>query len=426
MSMEICVARQPVFTKNLNIYGYELVFLGGRRKDDIPAEDRDSIKDSHSSRTIIHSFYDLGIARVTNNKRGFVNFTEKLLLDMVATILPPQILVVELAQTILPTPEVIAACRQLRDKGYLIALDCFRLGEDALLPLLDAADIVSVEFSLENQEKLMGFTQEMRKSHPLTQLLAKKLESHAKFELAQKCNFTLFQGNFFCKPIIAKHKASLPAPRRYQTLQLIRLSHNPDIDFQAISDIIKQDIALSYRLLRVINSAFFGLRHTVSNIRQALSILGERELKKWITLVSLSGLSENKPTELIMLSLIRARFMELLASDVGMADKADDLFLMGLMSFMDAILDMPMMDVVTQTNISPHIATPLLTREGEFGNLLNLIACYEQSDWYQAQDIAARYAVSIERISDIYLQAIDWVQHLYSGPAHDGKTAGGQ
>jgi len=415
--MGICVARQPIFDKGLNIFGYELIFHDDSGKDDVTAEADGIVSDRHSSRTIIHSFHDFGIARVTNNKRGFIRFTEKLLLDMVATILPSQILVIELAKTILPTTEVIDACRQLRSKGYLIALDGFRPLHDALTPLLDVVDIVNVEFDLENQEKFEELAVELRKSHPQTQLLVKNLESPSAFELAKKSDFTLFQGNFFSKPTIVKNKAILPAPRRIQTLQLIRLALASDVDYKAISDTIKQDITLSYQLLRVVNSAHFGLRYTVSNIRQALTILGTMGFKKWVTLISLYGLSDNKPAELITLCMIRARFMELLAPDVGMENHADDLFLMGLMSLMDAIMDMPMTAIVTQTNISAHIATPLLTLEGEFGNLLKLIACYEQGDWNQANIIAARNAVSLERIFDIYIQAIEWAQRLYAGGA---------
>jgi EAL and modified HD-GYP domain-containing signal transduction protein len=416
--MGICVARRPVFNKGLNIYGYKLLFHDDYLEEETPAEADDITSNIHSSRTIIQSFYDLGIERVTNNSRGFIRFTEKLLLNMVATILPSRILVVELAKTIPPTAEVVEACRQLRGKGYLIALDGFHTQEDALTPLLDVTDIANIEFDHENQEKFKEFALKLSQSHPRTQLLAKKLENPAEFELAKKCNFTLFQGNFFSKPSIVKNKSLLPAPRRFQTLKLIKLTLDADIDFPAVSDIIKQDIALSYRLLRVVNSAFFGLRYTVSNIRQALTILGSKELKKWITLVSLSGLSENKPSELITQSMIRARFVELLAPGVGMANRSDDLFLMGLMSLMDAIMDTPMTTIVAQTNISPHIATPLLTREGEFGNMLNLIACYEQSDWEKVKSIAAGYALSLERISDIYVQSIEWAQKLYMGSAH--------
>ena len=413
--MGIYVVRQPVFTKSLNIYGYDLLFHDDYREEKVPTETGAMANDSNSSRTIIHGFYDIGIARVTNNKRGFVRFTEKLLLDMVATILPFHILVIELAKTIQLTPEVVAACRRLRNKGYLIALDGFRPWEDALTPLLDTADIIKMKFDLENQDRTREFALELQKSHPNTQLLAKNLENPSEFELAKKCAFTLFQGNFFSKPTVVKNKSILPAPRRYQTLQLIRLTNGSDIDYRAVSDIIKQDIALSYRLLRVVNSAFFGLRYTVSNIRQALTILGAMKFKKWIMLISLSGLSDNKPSELITLSLIRARFLELLAPYVGMSEQAEDLFLMGLMSLMDAVMDSPMTSIVTQTNISPHIAGPLLTREGEFGNMLNLIACYEQSDWDQAQTIAENYAVPLERIFDVYIKAIEWAHQLYVG-----------
>ena len=410
--MGICVARQPVFNKGLNIYGYELVYLDDSRKEKNSVEIDGATSDRHSSQTIIHSFHDFGIARVTNNKRGFVRFTEKLLLDMVATILPSRILVIELAKTILLTPEVTDSCRNLQDKGYLIALDGFRPHEDPPTPLLDMADIINVEFDRDHRDEFREFAVKLHKDHPQTQLLAKKLEKPSEFELAKKCDFTLFQGNFFSKPTIVKNKALLPAPKRLQTLQLIRLSLDPDVDYKAVSDTIKQDISLSFQLLRVINSMHFGLRYTVSNIRQALTILGAMEFKKWVTLISLYGLCDNKPVELIKLSMVRARFMELLAPDVGMADHAEDLFLMGLLSLMDAIMDMPMTAIVAQTNISTHIAAPLLTHDGEFGNLLKLIACYEQSDWDQAKIIAARYEVSLERIFDIYIQAIEWAQLL--------------
>lgn len=413
--MGSCVVRRPVFTKGLNIYGYELLFQDGCSKEEAASEMDDALRDSRSSRTIIHSFHDLGIGRVTNNKRGFVRFTENLLIDMVATILPAHILVIELAETIFTVPGVIDTCRRLQNKGYLIALDGFSLDEDALMPLSYAADIIKIEFNREDEGKIRNLALKLQKSHPQTQLLAKKLETPHDFELAKKCDVKLFQGNFFSKPTVVKNKALLSAPRRYQMLQLIKLSHDSYIDYHAVSDIIKQDIALSYRLLRVINSAFFGLRHTVSNIPQALSILGTKELKKWITLVSMSGLSENKPSELITLSLIRARFMELLAPDAGMANQADDLFLLGLMSLMDAVMDMPMTAIVTQTNVAACIAAPLLTREGKLGNLLNLIACYEQSDWDQVRVYAAQYDLSLERIFDIYMQALDWAQQLHIG-----------
>ena len=415
--MGICVVRQPVFTKGMNIYGYDIIFHVFH--DDFQEEETGvATSNKHYPRTIINGFHDLGIARVTNNKRGFVRFTEKLLLDMAATILPFHILVIELPKTIPLTAEVVAACRRLQKQGYLIALDGFSPLEDDLTPLLDTADIIKIEFDRENQGKIREFILELQKSHPNKQLLAKKLESPSEFELAKKCAFTLFQGNFFRKPSAVKTKPLLPMPRRYQTLQLIRISLGNDLDYRAVSDIIKQDVALSYRLLRVVNSAFFGLRYTVSNIRQALTILGTREFKKWIMLVSLSGLSDNKPTELIMLSLIRARFLELIAPAAGMADKSEDLFLMGLMSLMDAVMDTPMTEIVMQTNISPHIAAPLLAREGEFGNLLNLISCYEQGGWDQARSIAARYAVSLERVFGIYMKAVEWAQQLYAGPVH--------
>jgi EAL and modified HD-GYP domain-containing signal transduction protein len=416
-TMGSCVTRQPVFTRGLNIFGYELLYKDDARDDaarEVAPAELPVVRfaeDSATSKTIIHAFYDLGIARVTNNKPGFVNFTEKLLLDKVATILPPQILVIELMDSLQPTPEVIEACRALRTQGYRIALDNFTMRGESM-PLLEVADIVKIEFNQVAPEQVREFSQQLQKKHPNAKLLAEKLETPSEFEVAKKSGFELFQGNFFSKPSVVKGKVAVPAPMRRQYLQLIRLSLDPDVDYGAISDIVKKDIALSYRLLRVVNSAFFGLRYTVSNIRQALSILGMKEIKKWITLISLSGLTDNKPNELVTMSLIRARFLELVAAEAGMRKQSDDLFLLGLMSMMDAIMDLPMTMIVTQTNIAEHVAAPLLTHEGSFGALLDLIICYERSDWDGAQELADGFDLSLERIFDHYLHAIEWAQQL--------------
>ncbi|NLO47820.1 MAG: HDOD domain-containing protein, partial [Clostridiales bacterium] len=297
------VARQPIFTKNLNIYGYELLY----RIDIGSTSFYDEVDpDTATSEAIMNTFHEIGIDRITNGKRAFVNFTKKLLLDQVATILPHRILVIEILENILPTPDVLEACRLLKKKGYILALDDFNMAPENM-PFLDVADIVKIDFLATPPERIKPFIASVRKKS--IKFLAEKLETYDDFEMAKSLGFTLFQGYFFCKPVIVSAETKL-TPMQLHRMQLIALSFDPNINYTKIMSVIKQDIALSFRLFRVVNSAYFGLKYTVHNIRQALAILGMDEIKKWITLISMSELKDDKPNELITMSLVRARFME--------------------------------------------------------------------------------------------------------------------
>ena len=402
--METCIAKQPIFNRKLNIFGYELLYRETASSLSYTASDGDSA----SSKTIMHSFHEIGIERITGGKRAFINFTEKLILDRVATILPNKVLVVELLETISPSPSILDACTMLQRQGYMIALDDFIFEAD-YMPLLAVADIVKVDFLSTPMEKIKLLTAAVKK-HPV-RLLAEKLETQEAFETALEMGFSLFQGYFFSKPVIVPSDTKL-TPLKVNCIQLIRLALEPNVNFTKIADIIKHDVALSYRLLRVVNSAFFGLRYTVKNIRQALAILGMDEVKKWITLISLAEMKDNKPDELIRMSLLRAKMMELLAPKANLTKSIDDLFMLGLMSLMDAIMDLPIDEIVSRTNISPNIAHALVTHEGDYGRLLSLVICYERSYWDEAFALAEQYNISPQDLFNIYMAAIDWSNQL--------------
>ena len=401
--MGSCVARQPIFTKKLNIYGYELLYRSAASSSSFSNDNEDQA----SSETIINSFHQTGIENVTGGKRAFVNFTQKLLLDGVATILPSRILVVELLENIRPSDIVLDACRKLRERGYQIALDDFVL-EPEFFPLLQVADIVKIDFLESPMNQIERFAYALSKTPTI--LLAEKVETQEIFDKASDMGFSLFQGYFFAKPVIVTGAKAI-TPLKTSCMQLIRLALSPNINFSRISDIIKHDVALSYRLLRVVNSAFFGLRYTVKNIRQALAILGMDEVKKWITLISLAEIKDDKPDELIRISLIRAKMMEVIGP-VANINKLDDLFLIGLMSLMDAIMDMEMQEIVAQTSLSPNIAGPLMTGEGSYGDLLSLVIHYEKSEWDEALALAEQYGIPDDVLSKAYIEAIEWSRNI--------------
>lgn len=403
--MGSCIARQPILNTNLRIYGYELLY----RDNPLSSVFDDTDADYASSETIMNSFHEMDIERVTGGKRAFVNFTEKLLLDGVATILPSKVLVVELLESILPTPEVLDACKKLKRKGYTIALDDFVL-EPEYVPLLKVADIVKVDFLSTEMERIEQFAQSVKDTH--IRLLAEKLETAEDFQAAKDMGFTLFQGYFFCTPSIVTTNVEIN-PLKLTSMELIRLSCDPNVDYVKIAEIIKHDVALSYRLLRVVNSAFFGLRYTVSNIRQALLILGMNEIRKWITLISLSRLTDDKPDELITMSLIRAKFLELISHNVGLSREADDLYMFGLMSLMNAITDMPFEEIVKLTNISSNIADPLIKRHGTYWDLISIIIHLERSEWDSFFKVAEMYNLSEAQIAGAYMDAIEWAGKLF-------------
>jgi EAL and modified HD-GYP domain-containing signal transduction protein len=389
----------------MNLYGYELLYRVNIDSTSFP----DNVDpDTATSEAIMTSFHEFGIERVTNGKRAFINFTQKLLVDQIATILPNKILVIEILENIPPTPEVLEACVLLRKKGYVLALDDFVMNSENL-PFLAVADIIKIDFLATPIDKIRPFMAAMKNSSII--FLAEKLETHQDFELAKSLGFSLFQGYFFSKPVIVTSETRL-TPMKLHRMQLIALSFDPNVNFSKIANVIKQDIALSYRLFRVVNSAYFGLKYTVRNIRQALAILGMDEIKKWITLISMSELKDDKPSELITMSLIRARFLELLAPMTGFAKNADDLFMIGLLSLMDAIMDLTFEDIVARIHISGNIAEPLIDRNARYGDLLTMIIHYENSRWDDVRRIAEPYNLPVEEISNVYLQAIEWANKI--------------
>lgn len=398
--MASCVARQPIFHTDMSIYGYELLYRNTERSVSYDSIDGDFA----SSQTIMNSFHEIGVERVTNGKRAFINFTEKLLLDDVASILPNKILVVELLENILPTPEVIAECKKLRSDGYKIALDDFRLDPE-YRPLVEVADIIKIDFIETSRSKMEEFVYSLRDSDIV--LLAEKIETYEEFEFAKNLGFKLFQGYFFSKPMLVSSSVTM-TPLRVNCLQLIRLASDPNMNFTKIAAVLKRDVTLTYRLLRVVNSAYFGMRYTVKNIKQALAILGMKEVYKWVTLISLSEISSDKPDELIILSLIRARFLELLAPNVGASKHAEDLFMLGLMSLMDAITDTSFDELEKLTQISPEIIAAITTKEGKYGELLSMIIQYELSEWDTAFELAAKYDIGEVELIETYLTAVDW------------------
>lgn len=397
------VARQPIFDRQLKVVAYELLFRTGFHN----VFDEYSDQDVASSKTLLDSFLLFGLNQLAGGKRAFINFTKKVLLSNVATALPKDLLVIELLETIKPRPEVIEACLNLKNQGYSIALDDFVYHPD-FRPLFPHVDIIKVDFQeteeLQREKILYDVNRENIK------FLAEKVESIDAFKEASAIGYTYFQGFFFSKPtVVSAH--DLPSLKT-NLLALLKKIYQPEINLHQIEEIIKKDVSLSYKLLRFINSAAFGLATEVQSILHVLNLMGMKEFRKWISLVVLSQLSHDKPEELMTASVVRARLSERVAEAVGEKERSSEFFLMGLFSLIDVVFERPMTEILTELPLSTDVKDALLEGKGVFGDVLRFVSAYEIGDWDEIFKISPQLALDEEKIPELYYDTIAWANGL--------------
>lgn len=396
--MQSFIARQPIFDIKQNVYAYELLFRSGLENYFHHAD-----PDEATSRVISDALMLFGQDHITEGKRAFINFTRELLLNDFAAMLPPEWVVIEILETVEPDPEVVAACRRLKKMGYTLALDDF-VYEPKFQPLVDLADVIKIDFMAVDQKERRAMVDRFR---PLgLELLAEKVETIEEFQEAVDLGYRYLQGYFFAKPHIVSGRDMPRFKAAY--LRLLQEIHRPGLSFDDLAGIIQSDVSLSYKLLRYINSAFFGLPSQIHSIKQALVLLGQDNVKKWASLLALAGMGEDKPDELVVSSLIRARFCESLADRLGLADRASDLFLLGLFSQMDAFMDRPLGEVVAGIPLPEDVKTALTTCQGGLASLPKLIGAYERGDWDALSGFIREAKLPEDLIPGIYVESIGW------------------
>jgi c-di-GMP-related signal transduction protein len=402
--MEVFVARQPIFDRNMKVYGYELFFrYGGKEFYDFHDGDQ------ASSRVMTDGFFIIGMEKLTEGKKAFINFTHKLLLDEVATIFPREQIAVEVLETVEPDPEIFAACDKLKEAGYLLVLDDFAF-KIKFNPLIELADIIKIDFLATSVEERRGFVQWFGSKK--LKFLAEKVETREEFDQAVEMGYSYFQGYFFSKPVTLSGQ-DVPS-YKVNYVQVLREVHKPELDFDELENIFKRDVAFSYKLLRCINSAYFGLRAKVESIKHALILMGMIELRKWVSLIAVQGLGEDKPQELLATSIIRARFCELLAPRLGQEDRASDLFLMGMFSLLDAFVDRPLAELLEELPISDDIKDALLEREGPLGKIYELVLAYERGNWGEFSQLSEELMLDEKGVPALFHDSLEWTQPIFS------------
>lgn len=390
----VVIARQPMFDRDYRVYAYELLFRANR--DDQTANVTEYTADLATSRVINYAFLELGIERVIGKHVAFINLTRSFILDDEPIPASQGKVVLEVLEDIEVDEELLEGIRHLKSKGYTIALDDF-IYHESLKPLVELASIIKVDILAINHQQLREHVTELRK-YDVT-LLAEKVETQADYQLCFDLGFDYFQGFFFCQPDIIEDS---PVPDNQMTrLQLINRLQDPNVDFDEVEAIIRKDVGLTYKLLRLLNSAALALPRKIESIRQGLIILGLKAIKTWTTLMVMSEM-DFVPKELLDSTLIRAKMCEALSPAYHCGE--DNSFMVGLFSTIDAILDRPMASIIDPMPLTEATKQALKFREGPLGIMLRDIIYYEQGQWDKLSDTP----LSLEEFSEHYIAAAEW------------------
>lgn len=378
MSRDVMIGRQPIFDRDYRVVAYEILFRGSREADE----------HCMTSQVIVNTMLDLGIDAVAGTAPMFFNVDEAFLLNSeeLGSALPADKVVLEILENVPATPEVLAACKRLKDQGYRLALDDVLTVEHAEA-FIDYIDLIKLEWP--DLQDRTDFMKRMRKYD--VSFLAEKIDSYDDAIQASELNIDYFQGYFFCRPELVT--GTKPPESKVSVLRAMQQA----LTATSIDDmfaVVKQDVSLSFRLLKYINSAAFGLRREVESIEQALTLLGLKNIRRWLTLLTMTSLSENKPREPMRQGLYRARFLESLARQLGEKEIDDD-FMMGLFSILDALLDQPIERSLSEVSLAPHVHEGLTDPGSEMGQKLELVKALERGD----QEPARRFTTEGQRIT---------------------------
>lgn len=398
--MDIYIARQPIFNKDMSIFGYELLH---RRNSNNRYEDED-----HSGATaelVRNSFLVLDFDNLTDGTRGFINFTQDLLEAEIPQILPKEKVVVEILETVEATDIVIEVCKRLKNEGYILALDDLifdREGPD-YAPLLEMADIVKIEFPTIDRQKQKELLSKYKNK---VTFLAEKVETREEFREAAAMGYSLFQGYFFCRPMMMKSKEI--ASLNIHLIEILKELQKREPNFARISETIEKDLGLTYKLLKMANSIYYGAKCEITSLKLAVVRLGIQEMKRWISILLIKDFENDENSELIKVCLLRGKLLSLMARELGHESVETDFFFTGVFSSIDIIMDQEMETIISDLALSDDVKNTLLGAKGMLRDCLDTVLLYEKLEFDAAMKKLAEMNVDLGRFTELYIEALAW------------------
>lgn len=404
MEDQVFIGRQPIIDAKEHIIGYELLFRHSAEAQTAVFED--DLKAFSS--VLVGTMGDLDTQWLLGDKLVFINVSEAMLVSDFLELMPPQRTVLEVLGSVVANDEIIQRCHDLRHLGFKIALDNPQ-SHPGLQPLVEHADYIKIDaqsISLTDAEKI--FDQYQFDTHSI-KMIAEKIESHEQFQAYKKIGYQRFQGFFFAHPETFTAKIINPS---FDSVLLLLNMVSQDEDNAKIEAGFKRDAALSFKLLRYINSVGFGLSCEIQSIKHALTILGTKQLYRWLTLLMVTAGENSTPSALMKTSITRGRLTELLGESYLEKHDRDNLFIVGTFSLLDAILKMPMEQVLDKIQLPETVTEALLTRQGIYGPFLQLTEACEGADNKRVLEIAELLQYDASKVNEHHMAAIAWAESL--------------
>lgn len=396
------LGRQPILDRKQEIVGYELLF----RSADMDHAVFESYSQA-SSNVITHALSLFGMNEVLGGKFGFINVHLGLLLSELLELLPIGQTVLELLEVIQLDEQVVERCRELKELGFLLALDDHEF-DASNSAIYNIVDIVKIDILMTGMDALPDIARQLRK-YPV-KLLAEKVETVEQFQLCYDLGFDLFQGYFFARPIVLnRRKIDVSGLALLKLLQQLTM----DESIEAIEKTFKENPGLSYNMLRLVNSVAIGMREKIKTLRHAIIMLGMNHLRRWIQLSLFAGHDSrgiNHP--LLEMAAVRGRLMEImLLQQVGYSaseEQAEEAFMVGILSLLDILFETPMEEIITNLNLNDDVSAALLRREGKLGKMLVLTEKLEVTDFDAVTVLLGECGVSLDQLVTAQLEAFNW------------------
>jgi c-di-GMP phosphodiesterase len=387
------VARQPIMNQRGHVHGYELLF---RNAPDAIA----NVGKDGAARTMLDNAVIFGLEWMTNGLPAFVDCTAEALAADLVLVLAPQLSVLAIPANLELTPPLLDCCRKLKSRGFRIALDDFTWKPN-LRPLAAIADYIRVDFDrfgVAERDYIRSL------DGASVSMIAKRVETQDNYQRASAEGFMLFQGNYFCHPVLLK-KRKAPANRMLH-FEIVRLLHHDPIDVRQVSQLVLRDASLTYRLLRLVNSPIYAIYQEVRSIEAAIIAIGENAFRRIVTLAVLSELNGEEPPEILHMALLRARFCELGAATCHL--DSSEQYLLGMLSLLPAMLRVPMEELTPSLPLRAEICEALQGTRNPERSLLAWLECHEQGDWEACDLIAKVNGLSRVHLMQCYAESVIW------------------
>lgn len=402
--MDVYLARQPIFDQDNNLYAYELLYRSNGTENLYNGVSGDE----STADVFTNAFFGSNVKNVIGSARAFINFTENLLRRGIPKLISPDILVVEVLENQLADNDLLDSVQELRELGYTIALDDFEYS-NAYSELFQLGDLVKIDFRT-SKKSIEETAYVCRYSNKI--MLAEKIETREELEYARKLGCTFMQGYYFAKPSIMSGNSVQPLP--VNIMEVMRLMSQPDPEISDVVEILSQDSAMCQRILRLINSVYFGVSNKVSSINQAIVILGLNYLREWVYLMGMQRITNNDSIEAMRFSLLNAKLCRRIAQLIPeAAPDCESFYLMGLLSMLVYGGDQVLSAALEEFPLTDNIKRGLMRRGGLYSDVFEMTLAQSQADWETLDTLVNRYGLKASDISDLFIECTEEVNNSH-------------